>query len=85
VDEIFAAIVTLAADGVALVLVEQYVNRALELASSAVLLDRGTVAYAGPSRDLDEAAVLRGYLGVDVEGVQPAAVAVAPAAGKLSG
>ena len=85
VDEIFAAIVTLAADGVALVLVEQYVNRALELAGSAVLLDRGTVAYAGPSRDLDEAAVLRGYLGVDVAGVQPAAGAVAPAAGKVSG
>ncbi len=72
VDEIFAAIVTLAAGGTALVLVEQYVNRALELASRAVLLDRGTVAYSGPSRDLDEAAVLRGYLGVDVAGIQSA-------------
>jgi branched-chain amino acid transport system ATP-binding protein len=72
VDEIFTAIVTLAAGGTALVLVEQYVNRALELASRAVLLDRGTVAYTGPTRDLDEAAVLRGYLGVDVDGIQPA-------------
>jgi branched-chain amino acid transport system ATP-binding protein len=76
VDEIFAAIVTLASSGAALVLVEQYVNRALELASSAVLLDRGTVAYAGPTRDLDEAAVLRGYLGVDVGEVQSAPAAV---------
>jgi branched-chain amino acid transport system ATP-binding protein len=76
VDEIFAAIVTLASSGAALVLVEQYVNRALELAGSAVLLDRGTVAYAGPTRDLDEAAVLRGYLGVDVGEVQPAPAAV---------
>ena len=76
VDEIFSAIVTLASSGVALVLVEQYVNRALELASRAVLLDRGTVAYAGPTRDLDEAAVLRGYLGVDVDGVPPASPAV---------
>jgi branched-chain amino acid transport system ATP-binding protein len=67
VDEIFAAIVALATGGAALVLVEQYVNRALELASRAVLLDRGTVAYTGPTRDLDEAAVLRGYLGVDVD------------------
>jgi branched-chain amino acid transport system ATP-binding protein len=66
VDEIFAAIVALAAGGAALVLVEQYVNRALELASRAVLLDRGTVSYTGPTSDLDEAAVLRGYLGVDV-------------------
>jgi branched-chain amino acid transport system ATP-binding protein len=76
VDEIFSAIVTLASSGVALVLVEQYVNRALELASRAVLLDRGTVAYAGPTRDLDEAAVLRGYLGVDVDGVPSASTAV---------
>jgi branched-chain amino acid transport system ATP-binding protein len=76
VDEIFAAIVTLASSGAALVLVEQYVNRALELASSAVLLDRGTVAYAGPTRDLDEAAVLRGYLGVDVGEVQSAPAVV---------
>ena len=79
VDEIFAAIVTLASSGAALVLVEQYVNRALELASSAVLLDRGTVAYAGPTRDLDEAAVLHGYLGVDVDGVQSASPAVGQA------
>jgi branched-chain amino acid transport system ATP-binding protein len=70
VDEIFAAIVSLAAGGAALVLVEQYVNRALELASTAVLLDRGTIAYNGQTRDLDEAAVLRGYLGVDVAGMQ---------------
>jgi branched-chain amino acid transport system ATP-binding protein len=76
VDEIFAAIVTLASSGAALVLVEQYVNRALELASRAVLLDRGMVAYAGPTRDLDEAAVLRGYLGVDMEEIQPASAAV---------
>ena len=76
VDEIFAAIATLASSGTALVLVEQYVNRAHELAGDAVLLDRGTVAYAGPTRDLDEAAVLRGYLGVDVESVQPAPAAV---------
>jgi branched-chain amino acid transport system ATP-binding protein len=80
VDEIFAAIVTLASGGAALVLVEQYVGRALELASSAVLLDRGTVAYAGPTRDLDEAAVLRGYLGVDVMSARPAPTVVAETA-----
>jgi branched-chain amino acid transport system ATP-binding protein len=80
VDEIFAAIVTLASGGAALVLVEQYVSRALELASSAVLLDRGMVAYAGPTRDLDEAAVLRGYLGVDVMSARPAPTIVAETA-----
>jgi branched-chain amino acid transport system ATP-binding protein len=66
VDQIFGAIRDLKASGTALVLVEQYVNRALELADLVVLLDRGTVAYSGPAGDLEEAAVLRGYLGVDI-------------------
>jgi hypothetical protein len=45
-----------------------------------VLLDRGMVAYAGPTRDLDEAAVLRGYLGVDVMSARPAPTIVAETA-----
>jgi branched-chain amino acid transport system ATP-binding protein len=86
VDEIFAAIATLADGGTALVLVEQYVNRALELASRAILLDRGTIAYDGLTRDLDEAAVLRGYLGVDVNAPRPPPAAPAgQAAGVGSG
>jgi branched-chain amino acid transport system ATP-binding protein len=64
VDEIFETVHNLAATGVALVLVEQYVNRALELAHDVVLLDRGTVAFDGPADSLDQAAVLRGYLGI---------------------
>jgi branched-chain amino acid transport system ATP-binding protein len=68
VDEIFDTIRNLAATGVALLLVEQYVNRALELADLVVLLNRGTVAFAGRSADLDSEEVLRGYLGVDVSG-----------------
>jgi branched-chain amino acid transport system ATP-binding protein len=67
VDEIFGAIADLAAQGTALVVVEQYVNRALELADTVVLLDRGTIAFHGPARELDESAVLRGYLGVDLD------------------
>jgi branched-chain amino acid transport system ATP-binding protein len=64
VDEIFEMIHNLAATGVALVLVEQYVTRALDLAHNVVLLDRGTVAFDGPAHSLDQTAVLRGYLGV---------------------
>jgi branched-chain amino acid transport system ATP-binding protein len=67
VDEIFEAIGKIAAAGTALVLVEQYVTRALELADTVVLLDRGTVAFSGPADSLDESAVLRGYLGLDME------------------
>ncbi len=65
VDELFASLRQLAALGVALLLVEQYVNRAMEMADQIVLLDRGQVSFAGPPSELDEAAVLRHYLGTD--------------------
>jgi branched-chain amino acid transport system ATP-binding protein len=71
VDQIFAAIRQLATAGVALLLVEQYVNRALELADVVVLLDRGAVAFNGPATDLKQDAVLRGYLGIDINGATP--------------
>ena len=63
VDEIFDALKNLAASGAALLLVEQYVNRALEFADSAVLLNRGEVAFQGPAAGLDMEQVTRGYLG----------------------
>jgi branched-chain amino acid transport system ATP-binding protein len=67
VDEIFTSLQRLAATGVALLLVEQYVNRALEMADQVVLLDRGQVEFDGPPSELEQDAVLRGYLGVDLE------------------
>jgi branched-chain amino acid transport system ATP-binding protein len=63
VDEVFQALHDLARTGVAMLLVEQYVTRALEMADQVVLLDKGTVSYDGPPSGLDEEAVLRGYLG----------------------
>jgi branched-chain amino acid transport system ATP-binding protein len=65
VDEIFEALRRLTDAGVALLLVEQYVTRALAMADRVVLLDRGRVAFEGTPDGLDEQAVLRGYLGVD--------------------
>jgi branched-chain amino acid transport system ATP-binding protein len=66
VDEIFASLQALAALGVTLLLVEQYVNRALEMASSVHLLNRGQITFSGPPGRLDENAVLEGYLGADL-------------------
>jgi urea transport system ATP-binding protein len=43
----------------AIVLVEQYVDFARELADSIVVLDRGEVVLAGPTASLDEAAMRR--------------------------
>lgn len=64
-EQIFDSLTRLTRTGVSLLLVEQYVNRALELADVVYLLNHGTITFSGPSADLDEAAVLRDYLGVE--------------------
>lgn len=64
VDEIFASLRVLADAGIALLIVEQYVHRALELADQVVLMDHGSTAYVGGASELDEAELMRTYLGV---------------------
>jgi branched-chain amino acid transport system ATP-binding protein len=65
VDDIFAFIGLLARTGASLLLVEQYVTRALELADHVYVLSRGRVTFSGPPSALDEENVLAGYLGED--------------------
>jgi branched-chain amino acid transport system ATP-binding protein len=67
VDEIYQALHALAKTGVAMLLVEQYVSRALQMCDSVVLLRKGGVAYSGTPTNLDEQSFLREYLGVDFE------------------
>lgn len=64
VDRVFEALAQIAARGAALLLVEQYVTRALDLADEAYLLDRGRVVWSGPSGLLDGRELTRHYLGV---------------------
>jgi branched-chain amino acid transport system ATP-binding protein len=52
VDIIFAALSALAARGVALLVVEQYVNRALAMADVVYLMKKGVVTLAGPPAGL---------------------------------
>jgi branched-chain amino acid transport system ATP-binding protein len=66
VEEIFDSLVKLASTGVAILLVEQYVTRALQLADRVVLLDRGQVSFAGAPSELEKDEMLRGYLGIDI-------------------
>jgi branched-chain amino acid transport system ATP-binding protein len=66
VDAIFETLQNLASTGVALLLVEQYVNRALQMVDSVVLLNKGKVMFAGPPDQLQQDEVLRGYLGVEI-------------------
>jgi branched-chain amino acid transport system ATP-binding protein len=47
VDTVYDGLAEINRNGTALMVVEQQVSRVLDLASKAVVLDRGTVAYAG--------------------------------------
>jgi branched-chain amino acid transport system ATP-binding protein len=63
VDQIFSSLRVLASTGASLVLVEQYVSRALEMADVAYLMSRGGIAWTGPAAGLDKDAITRAYLG----------------------
>jgi branched-chain amino acid transport system ATP-binding protein len=63
VDNIFQFLEKLANEGVALLLVEQYVSRALALASDVYLLNQGSIVYSGPSSELDEDTIFAMYAG----------------------
>jgi branched-chain amino acid transport system ATP-binding protein len=65
VDEIFAFLGTCAADGAALLLVDQFARRALQLATTAYVLRRGRIVHGGPVADLLEADLFDTYLGAD--------------------
>jgi branched-chain amino acid transport system ATP-binding protein len=65
VDSIFEFLERLAAEGVALLVVEQYVTRALALASTVYLLSQGSIVYSGPAAELDEDAIFAMYAGYE--------------------
>jgi branched-chain amino acid transport system ATP-binding protein len=64
VDRVFETFAAITASGTALLIVEQYVPRALEIADTVYLMNRGQVAFAGPADGLDGGDLTRRYLGV---------------------
>jgi branched-chain amino acid transport system ATP-binding protein len=66
VDEIFDFLSVLRSQGSSLLLVEQYVTRALAVSDYVYLLSRGTIAFAGEPTELDDSDVFASYVGVDV-------------------
>jgi branched-chain amino acid transport system ATP-binding protein len=65
VDEVFDALGALVADGMALILAEQNVRKALQVTHRAYVLAQGRVAAAGASATLlDDAQIRRSYLGL---------------------
>jgi branched-chain amino acid transport system ATP-binding protein len=67
VDRIFELIRELRSDGVTILLVEQNVHRALEVADRAYVLSVGSVVASGPTDRLMEGELERSYLGISLE------------------
>jgi branched-chain amino acid transport system ATP-binding protein len=63
VEEIFAFLHDLAARGAALLIVDQFVTRALNMASRAYVLTRGEITFAGSSEELLARDVFHDYIG----------------------
>ena len=63
VDEIFSFLAGVAAAGAALLIVDQFVARALALATSAYVMTRGEIVFAGNSVELQQSDVFERYLG----------------------
>jgi branched-chain amino acid transport system ATP-binding protein len=65
VEELFALIAAIAAEGLAVMLVEQNVVQSLELASRGYVLENGSVVLSGPASELaGDADLQRAYLGM---------------------
>jgi branched-chain amino acid transport system ATP-binding protein len=63
VDVIFEALHVLVERGVALLVVEQYVERALAMADSVYLIKKGQVRHAGAPSELSGSALMAEYMG----------------------
>lgn len=66
VDEIFEFLALLSSQGASLLLVEQYVTRALAIADYVYLLNRGEVSFAGEPSELEGEDVFAQYVGADI-------------------
>jgi branched-chain amino acid transport system ATP-binding protein len=63
VEQLFAALRQRAATGVSILLVEQYVETALELADYVYVMDKGTIVDVGESADMRQGSLAMAYLG----------------------
>jgi branched-chain amino acid transport system ATP-binding protein len=66
VDEIFLFLSRIAEEGASLLIVEQYVTRALGMADYVYMMDRGSLVFAGEPSELEEEDVFARYLGTEV-------------------
>jgi branched-chain amino acid transport system ATP-binding protein len=67
VDQLFDFLSTLLARGTALLIVEQYVSRALRIAAEVYVLSRGRVVLHAASSQVSEADLFERYLNIDTQ------------------
>jgi branched-chain amino acid transport system ATP-binding protein len=67
VDEIFEFLTNITREGASLLIVDQFVARALAMATSAYILNRGTIVYSGSPKELLDGDVFEQYLGTQPE------------------
>lgn len=70
VDEIFERVRELAASGVSILLVEQYVAKALAIADLVYVLDRGRIQFVGEPDEADHMDVVARYMGTEAVGAR---------------
>jgi branched-chain amino acid transport system ATP-binding protein len=65
VDVVFEFLEARKGAGVAILIVDQYVHRVLELASTTYVMRRGQIAYSGPSADMRDGRIFERYIGTE--------------------
>ena len=68
VEVVFSFLRKLAEAGTSLLVVEQYVAKALELADTVYLLSRGQNVHVGPAAEMGADEIFERYLGIEVSG-----------------
>ena len=77
VDQVFQSLAAAREMGIAIVLIEQFIHRALAFADNCVILSRGLVGWRGPSIEAGQE-VLDRYLGEAASGASEGAVEATP-------
>lgn len=65
VDQIYEALAGLVERGMSLIIVEQYIRKALELAKVVYILNRGEITLANDAREISPEEIYRKYLGIE--------------------
>jgi branched-chain amino acid transport system ATP-binding protein len=65
VDKIYDALRQLVQSGMSVVVVEQYVQKALDLAKTVYILSRGEIIHSGPANQIHPDEIYEKYLGIE--------------------